>query len=364
MAAASLVTSLLAFHSPSVTVPRRASSLQMAATWSSVVGNAPREANLGALNELAEAGDATMWNSMKLSARPITLAELARSTKIPEKALDPTASEYTLEDIQNTFIKVIIGCSVGAIALAVIGDALGLDAGLRFTLVYLSAGIPIAILAIGSTAPGVLFLPVEAYKAATASEEERSLGKLRVCKHEASHLLTAYVLGLPIKEVTVDAKGGPRVVVYDEELAQAPGQFVPAATIDKLACVAVSGLVAEADAYGKALGASEDLKVLNSILLRCQPPIPPAKQQDTTRYAALMAWTILDKHRAAFDAITAALDGGKGLSACLEAAEQAEARQSDDAKAAAVARAEALANETPQEKAAREREEMAARGRF
>ena len=65
-----------------------------------------------------------------------------------------------------------------------------------------------------------------------ASEEEKASGKLRVCKHEASHLLCAYVLGLPIQEVTVNAAGkGPQVVVYDEELATQPGQLVREVTL-------------------------------------------------------------------------------------------------------------------------------------
>jgi len=334
------------------------------ASWSEVVDGAPRQANVAALNELSDEGTATLWNSMKLSMRPVSLGELARTTKIDEKALDPSASEFSLEDIQDTFIKVIIGCTLGSILWAVGSDALGLDAGLRFTVTYLFAGIPIGILAIGSTAPGLLFLPVEALRAATASEEEKKNRGLRVCKHEASHLLCAYVLGLPVQEVTVDQKGSPRVVVYDEELAQQPGKLVPESQINNLACVAVSGLMAEADAYGKALGATEDLKLLNAILLRCQPPLPSNGQQDLTRYAALMAWTIIKKHEAAYDAIVSALEAGKGVGACLQAAEQAEAGKSTAAKKAAAAKAEALAKETPQQKAAREREEMAARGRF
>merc|ERR1719217_1543519 len=112
------------------------------------------------------------------------MGELTRTTKLDEKTLDPSREEYSLEDIQDTFIKVIIGCTVGAIAWAVGSDALGLDAGLRFTGTYLFAGIPIGILAIGSTAPGILFLPVEAYRAATASEEEKKLRGQRVAKHE------------------------------------------------------------------------------------------------------------------------------------------------------------------------------------
>jgi hypothetical protein len=352
------------FGAVAIPSPRFAAP-HMAAAWSAVNDGAPRDANLVALNELADAGDATIWNSMKLSARPVTLGELSRTTKIDEKALDPTATEFSIGDIQDVFIKVIIGCTVLSILVAVVGDALNLDAGFRFTATYLIAGIPIGILAIGSTAPGILFLPVEAFRKMTASEEQKATGRERVCKHEASHLLCAYALGLPIKEVAVDPSGsGPRVVVYDEELATAPGQLVKGSQIDALAVVAVSGLIAEAAAYGKALGATEDLKLLNSILLRCSPPIPAQKQQDTTRYAALMAWSILQKHEAAYKAICGALEQGKGLSACLEAAEEAEKGQEAAAKVAAQAKADAIAKETPQEKAAREREEMAARGKF
>ena len=146
-----------------------------------------------------------------------------------------------------------------------------------------SARIPIAILAIGSTAPGILFLPIEAYRAATANEEEKKIRGQRVCKHEASHLLCAYVLGLPIQEVATDDKG-PRVVVYDEQNVQQPGVLVRAEQLDRLAVVAMSGLMAEAEAYGKALGVSEDLKLLNSLMARCTPAMPAQKQQDTSRF--------------------------------------------------------------------------------
>lgn len=257
----------------------------------------------------------------------------------------------------------IIGCTVGAIAWAVGSDALGLDAGLRFTGTYLFAGIPIGILAIGSTAPGLLFLPIEAFKAATANEEEKANRGLRVCKHEASHLLCAYVLGLPVQGVELDSKG-PRVVVYDEEAAQQPGVLISEESVNAIAVVAVSGLMAEADAYGKALGVDADLKLLNTLLLRCTPPMSAQQQQDLTRYAALTAWTIIKKHESAYDAIVAALSNGQSAAQCLEAAERAEANQSAEEKAAREAKAEAMAKETPQQRAAREREEMAARGRY
>ena len=58
--------------------------------------------------------------------------------------------------------------------------------------------------------------------------------------------------------------------------------------------------MAEAQAYGKALGAQADLALLNSILVRATPQIPAQQMQDTTRYGALTAWTILQKHAAAY----------------------------------------------------------------
>ena len=77
-------------------------------------------------------------------------------------------------------IKVIIGCSVISIAWAVGSDALGLDAGLRFTFTYLIAGVPIAILAIGSVAPGLLFPP-------RLTRASLSRGLLRTVKRRAGY---------------------------------------------------------------------------------------------------------------------------------------------------------------------------------
>ena len=53
----------------------------------------------------------------------------------------------------------------------------------------------------------------------------------------------------------------------------------------------------------------------------------------------------------------------QGLGECLRLAEEAEANKGAAETAAAAARAEMLKSETPQQKAAREREEMAARGK-
>ena len=79
--------------------------------------------------------------------------------------------------------------------------------------------------------------------------------------------------------------------MYDEAAVQTPGRLVPQEKVGPLAVVAMSGLMAVADAYGRASGANEDLSVLGQVLLRATPQMAAQAQQDLTRYAALTAWT-------------------------------------------------------------------------
>ena len=63
-------------------------------------------------------GTADFYGVAHFEVRAVTFvwnSQLRRSTKLEAAVLDPTASEYSLEDIQNTFAKVIIGCTVGAV---------------------------------------------------------------------------------------------------------------------------------------------------------------------------------------------------------------------------------------------------------
>lgn len=314
-----LLSSGLALHAPSLAANRARSPL-CSASWAALDAPPTRESAIAALDGLKADGSAPLWNSFRLAPRAVGMRELSQTTQLAEKALDPYATEYETEDIRNAFVKVLLGATVASLAWALGSDALGMDAGMRFTGTYLIAGVPIGVLAIGSVAPGILFLPLEALKASAAKEDSRE----RVCRHEAAHLLTAHCLGVPIASVSVEA-AGPRCVIFDEEAVQVAGSFVDSeTTLPPLAVVAMSGFMAEAEAYGKAVGASADLKVLSEMMLRAKPPIPAQQQQGTTRWAALMAWTIQKKHPRAYEAVTAALIDGKGLAECLQAAEAAE----------------------------------------
>ena len=198
-------------------------------------------------------------------------------------------------------------------------QALPLPDDVRFTLTYLIGGIPIAVVAIGSTAPGILFLPFQAMR----SDDKKDEARERRARHEAAHLLCSYCLGVPAASVSVGES--PEVVIYDEVAVTQPGALVPEESLPPLAVVAMAGLMAEAEKYGDALGASADLAGLNELLLRATPAIPPQEQQDLTRYAAFQAWVIVKKYEKALDAMTQALLDGKGLVECLRAGEAAEA---------------------------------------
>ena len=84
---------------PDLSAPSRLGAPAMAATWSSVDGATDRASNMAVMEELKASGDATLWNTMRLAPRSVSLRELSQMTKIDEKALQP-GEEFSLEDIQ------------------------------------------------------------------------------------------------------------------------------------------------------------------------------------------------------------------------------------------------------------------------
>ena len=84
---------------PGLFAPSRLGAPAMAATWSSVDGTTDRASSMAVMEELKASGDATLWNTMRLAPRSVSLRELSQMTKIDEKALQP-GEEFSLEDIQ------------------------------------------------------------------------------------------------------------------------------------------------------------------------------------------------------------------------------------------------------------------------
>ncbi len=65
---------------------------------------------------------------------------------------------------------------------------------------YLTGAICLVVLAVGSTAPGLLQVVIGKFSSVFPDYRER------VLRHEAAHFLTGYLLGLPIVGVHLSKK--------------------------------------------------------------------------------------------------------------------------------------------------------------
>jgi hypothetical protein len=256
------------------------------------------------LTELKSAGAASSFNSLKVAPRLVSQAELMRVTK-----LDP---QLLLGGSQTDFKWLLIATVVGSSVLGLGAQAMTfLREDLRFALTYGLALFPILLLAIGSTAPGLLELPAKMLAGKGGESAERA------ARHEAAHLLLGYCFGLELESFSLEK--GREAVAFTGESA-GPLELEKA---QALLVVAMGGMIGEYLAFGDAEGGRQDLAEMQTILTRVYPRLSPAEQQGYTRWAALMSWSYLKSMTKQLDATTAALQSGASLSEVLGAIEGA-----------------------------------------
>ncbi|KAF3436975.1 hypothetical protein FNV43_RR19728 [Rhamnella rubrinervis] len=154
----------------------------------------------------------------------------------------------------------------------------------------------------------------------------------RILIHEAGHLLTAYLMGCPIRGVILDPivamqmgiQGQAGTQFWDEKMANdlAEGRLDGIA-FDRYCMVLFAGIAAEALVYGEAEGGENDENLFRSTCLLLQPPLSVAEMSNQARWSLLQSYNLLKWHRHAHRAAVKALESGSSLSVVIRRVEEA-----------------------------------------
>jgi hypothetical protein len=290
----------LAYSSDVLDALKALKSAGEAPAWGSVFGAAPAD---------GPAEDANASERQLYARRGVMPGELRQAgIKQPDAIARPSVRN------DAAFLTTVVGVtSVMAIALGQLPGQWG------FWGTYLSGGIAIVVLAVGSTAPGLLQAIIDRFSQAFPDYRQR------VIDHEAAHVLVAHLAGVPVVSYSL-AIGQEHTALAEARLGRRliEGKL-SAADIDALAPVAVAGAAAEGQRYEEVMGQTADLLDLQRILLRSEDRLTDAQQQSVTRWAVWCAATALKRHARAYDAVRQAMADGLPADGVVRAIERAEA---------------------------------------
>ncbi|KAJ9673073.1 hypothetical protein PVL29_026381 [Vitis rotundifolia] len=154
----------------------------------------------------------------------------------------------------------------------------------------------------------------------------------RILVHEAGHLLTAYLMGCPIRGVILDPivamqmgiQGQAGTQFWDEKLEKelAEGRLSGTA-FDRYCMVLFAGIAAEALVYGEAEGGENDENLFRSICVLLRPPLTIGQMSNQARWSVLQSYNLLKWHKHAHRAAVKALESGGSLSVVIRRIEEA-----------------------------------------
>ena len=273
------------------------------------------------LDELVKSGDFTLWKSAvtgpnALRTYPVSLDFLSSRTgdQINGDSLGISGEmDVSLDDFKDATIAVTLGSTVLAI-----GSLIVLPENVGATLCYLFALIPVAFIAVGSSAPGLIAAGISATQGTADDQAKR---EDRICRHEAGHFLCGYLCGLPIKNYEITDTGFPCVEFHPSSDGEAMGRELSQEEIAALSVVAMSGSVAEALSLGEAKGGENDLLELDQLFRRSKEFIGAAKQQELTRWGALIAYQQITANKDKYEALVQAFKDKKSVAECVAAIE-------------------------------------------
>lgn len=263
-----------------------------------------------ALAALKDAGATPKFGLAKadgsLVRRNIMLGELRQvGIKNPEKVAVPS-----VRNDAAFLVTTVLGSSAAAVLVGQLpGDWGGFGA-------YLVGGIPIVVLAVGSTAPQLLTWATDKFQRVFPDYRER------VRRHEAAHFLVSYLLGLPVAGYSLDIGAAHTDVAEAEESKRLIEGFLDDAALNTYAVAAMAGVAGEGRWSDEVVGQTADLFDLQKVLNRARPPLPPSAQQNATRWAVWTAAKLLRDHDAEYSSLRDAMGRGASLADCVRAIEE------------------------------------------
>lgn len=280
------------------------------------------------LDALVDSGDFTLWKAAATGAagttspaplRPYAVSlnflEQRSNGKLTGETLGVSGEmDVSLDDFKDATIAVTLGSTVAAIASLIV-----LPENVGATFCYLFALIPVAFIAVGSTAPAII---AGAISSLQGNADDDAAREDRICRHEAGHFLCGYLCGLPIKAYSADTETGfPCVEFHPSAEGEAAGRELSAEEIAALSLVAMSGSVAEVLSFGQARGGENDLLELSGIFRRSKEFIGAQKQQDLTRWGSLAAFNLIQGNNDKYEALVEAFKEKKSVADCVAAIE-------------------------------------------
>lgn len=154
------------------------------------------------------------------------------------------------------------------------------------------------------------------------SAEERE----RVLHHEAGHFLVAHLLEIPVTDYSLSAweafrrglPGQGGVIFSTGELEQEVEQGqLSAQLLNRYGMVWMAGIAAEMLVYNTALGGKDDQQNFRILWTQLQRPLNECEARQ--RWSALQSKTLLERHRAAYDALVSAMQERLPVEECRRA---------------------------------------------
>lgn len=184
---------------------------------------------------------------------------------------------------------------------------------------YLMGGVSLVVLAIGSTAPGLLKVGVDTVSRLNPEYMER------IVKHEAAHFLIAYLSGIPVSSYSLGLMEMHVELLeakIEKKLVGKAG-VITQEEMEALAVVAMSGVAAEAKYFEKVAGQEADLFSLQKAMNKTEPKLGAQKEQSVTRWAVYKAAKIITDNETSYDRLCQAMKEGKSVAECVRAIESA-----------------------------------------